>query len=111
MNSECTVCRSLLSSEPGVGVTTWRADYTRFECTWFIAKSYQRSEDHELVVGRTGDRLAKLCQFLACRTVVLPQTLLIEFDGHIGVVQEGLNIEKLSYAATCYVSVDPNTSC
>ena len=42
MNSEYTVCIGLLSSEPGVGVTTWRADHTRFECTWFIAKSYQR---------------------------------------------------------------------
>jgi hypothetical protein len=40
MNSECTVCIGLLSFEPGVGVTTWKADHTRFECTWFIAKSY-----------------------------------------------------------------------
>jgi hypothetical protein len=43
MNSECTVCIGLLSSEPGGGVTTWRADHTRFECTWFIAKSYYRA--------------------------------------------------------------------
>jgi hypothetical protein len=27
MNSECTVCIGLLSSEPAVGVTTWRADH------------------------------------------------------------------------------------
>jgi 2-hydroxy-6-oxonona-2,4-dienedioate hydrolase len=30
MNSECTMCIGLLSSEPAVGVTTWRADYARF---------------------------------------------------------------------------------
>src|SRR5262245_14201497 len=46
MNSECTVCIGLLSSEPGVGVTTWRADHTRFECTWFIAKSYHMLEGY-----------------------------------------------------------------
>jgi hypothetical protein len=53
----------------------------------------QCTKDAEFLVGRAGDRLAQLLEFLLSSTVVFPEALIIEFDRHIGVVDEGL-LEK-----------------
>src|SRR5262249_51615549 len=48
-------------------------------------------EHAQLLVGRAGDGLAPVLEFLPCRTCVVPEALIIELDRHIDVMGESLD--------------------
>ena len=57
---------------------------------WVEKHLAQLAKDPQLIVGRAGSGLAQVFEFLSRCTIVLPETLIIEFDRDIDMVGKGL---------------------